>query len=133
MYQPTMTVDDEVKTLARRSKMVVLRAAMTGTGTTSSGNAVENVDFDRYTTQLVMLTRRLRTCLHQQGSGSTFRWKWEDLERDLDTANKEEARALQHQAEKREKQRQRNQWRQQRYNDRFSSRQKRRFARFIQF
>ena len=37
MYQPTMTVDDEVKTLARRSKMVVLRAAMTGTGTTSSG------------------------------------------------------------------------------------------------
>ena len=122
-FQPAMTVDDEVKALCQRSKMVVLRAAMVGTGATTSGNAIESVDFDRYATQLVMLTRRLRKALHQRGAfggGRTstgFRWRWEDLERDLDVASKEEARALEHQAEKREKQRQRNMWRQQRYDD----------------
>jgi Leucine-rich repeat (LRR) protein len=111
----TMSVDDEVSSLVRRSKMVVLRAAMTGKG--AATESVQSVDFDRYAVQLVMLMRRLRASLHQQGTGITFRWRWEDLEQDLSMASTEEYRMRQHQAEKSEKQRQRKLWRQQRYDD----------------
>ena len=115
MFTHTMSVDDEVASLVRRSKMVVLRAAMTGSG--AATESVESVDFDRYALQLVMVLRRLRASLHKQGSGIAFRWRWEDLEQDLSMASKEEHRLRQHQAEKRGKQRQRKRWRQQRYND----------------
>ena len=111
-FEHSMSVDDEVASLVRRSKMVVLRAAMIGSGVATE--SVESVDFDRYSIQLVMLLRKLRAALHQEDStGLSFRWKWEDLEQDLTTASREEKRQQQHQAEKREKQRQRKMWRQQ--------------------
>jgi hypothetical protein len=119
-----MTVDEEVASLVRRSKMAVLRAAMVGQG--EAAEAIESVDFDRYAIQLVMLLRKLRKFLMAQsgksmalkGAHSTaFRWRWEDLELDLRTASREEQRALQKQQEAREKQRLRRAALQEHYQD----------------
>ena len=124
-----MTVDEEVALLVRRSKMAVLRAAMTGQG--EAGESVESIDFDRYAIQLVMLLRKLRKSLMTQSQKSTrkvsndasapyssaFHWRWEDLEVDLRAAAREEQRSLKKAQESRKKQRLRRAALQQHYQD----------------